>query len=507
MNLNHLFLKAWKEAGEGMKVIDGEEQLSFDELAKRSLLVAALLRRFAGDEERIGVVLPNSHAFLTSLLGILLARKAVVPINFLLRPPEVAHILADAGVKVVLTASAFRELFEGLKQVGAESVRAVYLDEVEQQIPGFLKRAAEREMLAPESLRACEEVAAEHLACLLYTSGTMGRFKGVMLSHRNLVANYQGCQELMGISQEDVFLCVLPTFHSFALTATTFLPLLNGARMVLMRRFNATQVLQLIERERVTHLMLVPAMYGVLLKTPQLGRANLTSLRFCISGGGPLFTALEEAFEKASGVRIMNGYGLTEAAPVVSVNLPWKHKRGSVGPLLPNVSVEIWGEDDKPLACGGIGEIIVRGESVMEGYWNLPRETAEGLTAERGLRTGDLGYLDEEGFLFITGRKKDLIICGGENIYPLEIENVLFGHPAVEEAAIVGVQEELRGEYPVAYVKLKEGESASVQELRAHCRERLADYKVPRAFHFVGEIPKSPSGKVLKGQLLARPED
>jgi long-chain acyl-CoA synthetase len=502
MNLNKLFLEEWKKADERDKVVDGEERLSFDALAKRSLLVAALLERFAGDVERVGMVLPNSNAFLSSLLGILLARKTAVPINFLLRPPEVASILQDSEVKLVLTATPFREMFDSLSGFGLDSVRPIYLDEIEEQIPQGMKEQALREMLTEENLRTCAEVSPEHLACLIYTSGTQGKFKGVMLSHRNLVANFQGCQELMGISQDDVFLCVLPTFHSFALTATTFLPLLNGARMVLMRRFNASQVLQLIEKERVTHLMLVPAMYGVLLKTVQLGKTNVESLGFCISGGGPLPGALEEAFEKATGKRLLNGYGLTEASPVISVNVPRKNKRGSIGPALPNVRVEIRGDKGEALPPKSVGEITVSGESVMMGYWNLPEESSEALTSDGWLRTGDLGYVDEEGFLFITGRKKDVIICGGENIYPMEIENVLYSHPAVEEVVVVGVKDEMRGEYPKGYVKLKENQGVSVQELRAFCRERLADYKVPREFQFIPEIPKSPAGKVLRSKLI-----
>jgi long-chain acyl-CoA synthetase len=307
---------------------------------------------------------------------------------------------------------------------------------------------------------------------------------------------------MMTIRPDDVFLCVLPLFHSFAITAAMLLPVLSGARIVLQRRFMASQTLKLISDERVSVLMLVPAMYELLVKSQLLGKTQLGSLRYAISGGGPLSPVLEKAFEDATGFPLLNGYGLTETAPVVSVNLPQKRRLGSIGFPLPNLRVEIWDDRDQRLEHGGIGEIMVQGDNVMKGYYGLEEETRQVITKEGWLHTGDSGFLDDDGFLYITGRKKDLIICGGENIYPQEIEDVIAAHPAVELVAVVGAHDKLRGEYPKAFVKLKEDCHVSARDLKEFCRRQLASFKVPREVEFLADLPCNVLGKVLKHMLV-----
>jgi long-chain acyl-CoA synthetase len=281
--------------------------------------------------------------------------------------------------------------------------------------------------------------------------------------------------------------------------------LLSGARLILQKRFMAGQTLKLISDERINVLMLVPAMYELLVKSQLLGKMQLGSVRYAISGGGPLSPLMEKAFEEATGIPLLNGYGLTEAAPVVSVNLPWKRRAGSIGSLLPNVRVEVWDDQGERLECGKIGEIMVKGDNVMKGYYGWEEETRQVITEDRWLHTGDCGFLDEDGFLYITGRKKDLIIYGGENIHPQEIEHVIASHPAVELAAVVGVHDKVRGEYPKAFVKLKENCRVSARELKEFCREHLAAYKVPREVEFLADLPRNVLGKVLK-HLLVRAE-
>jgi long-chain acyl-CoA synthetase len=355
---------------------------------------------------------------------------------------------------------------------------------------------------APEFTQSSGAVAQKHEyrnpALYLYTSGTTGRPKGVILTHRNLLHNVDSCAKAGEFDARDAFLCLLPFFHTYAITGTILLPLLNGCSMVLVDRFHPHKVLKLIEEHRISVFLAIPSMYRVLAMSE--GGFNVSSVRFPISGGEPLPIAVAEAFERRFGVHICEGYGQTEAAPVVTLNLPGKRKLGTVGLPLPGIEIEIWDDAKNPLPLETIGEIMVRGENVMEGYYHQPDETAKTITKD-WLHTGDLGKLDAEGFVTITGRKKDLIISAGENIYPREIEEVLATHPKVKEVAVIGVKDESRGEVPKAFLLLHEGMAVEDKELRAFCREKLAGYKVPKHFEVLADLPRTPTGKVLKRLL------
>jgi long-chain acyl-CoA synthetase len=268
--------------------------------------------------------------------------------------------------------------------------------------------------------------------------------------------------------------------------------------MVLVDRFHPHKVLKLIEEHRISVFLAIPSMYRVLAMAE--GGFNVSSVRFPISGGEPLPMAVADAFEKRFGVHICEGYGQTEAAPVITLNLPGKRKLGSVGLALPGIEIEIWDEAKNPLPLEEIGEIMVRGRNVMEGYYRLPEETAKALTRD-WLHTGDLGKIDAEGFVTITGRKKDLIISAGENIYPREIEEVLALHPKVKEVAVIGIKDEVRGEVPKAFLLVHDGVTVDDKELRAFCRDKLAGYKVPKHFEVLADLPRTPTGKVLKRML------
>jgi long-chain acyl-CoA synthetase len=308
----------------------------------------------------------------------------------------------------------------------------------------------------------------------------------------------ESCQQAGGFDHRDSFLCLLPFFHTYAITGTILLPLLNGSRMVLVDRFQPLKVMKLIEDHAISVFLAIPSMYRVLAHTE--GDFDLDSVRFPISGGEPLPVAVAEAFEKRFGVPIFEGYGQTEASPVISLNVPSGRKTGTVGRALPGVEVAIWDEQKNPVGVDVIGEIVVRAPSVMEGYYNLPEETSKTITRE-WLHTGDLGKMDAEGFVTITGRKKDLIISAGENIYPREIEEVLAQHPKVKEVAVIGVKDEVRGEVPKAFVIARDGMTVDEKELRHFCRENLAGYKVPRHFAIVPDLPRTPTGKILKRML------
>src|SRR6185436_15016843 len=325
-------------------------------------------------------------------------------------------------------------------------------------------------------------------ALYLYTSGTTGRPKGVVLTHRNLALNVESCQRTGEFDANDSFLCLLPFFHTYAITGTILLPLLSGCKMVLVDRFHPVKVLKLIGEHAVSVFLAIPSMYRVMAMTE--GDYNVNSVRFPISGGEPLPVAIAQAFEKRFGVPIFEGYGQTEAAPVISLNVPGKRKLGSVGLPLPGVDIEIWDEQKNPVETDVIGEIMVRGGNVMQGYYNLPDETAKTITRD-WLHTGDLGKKDAEGYVTITGRKKDLIISAGENIYPREIEEVLAQHPKVKEVAVIGVKDEARGEVPKAFVIARDGMTVDEKELRHFCRENLAGYKVPKHFDVVPDLPRT----------------
>ncbi len=500
-----LFGRVMEQAPHEEKVVDGEVRLPLAALAGQALGIARIIRQQRGaGPENIGILLPNSIGFLAAFFGVLLSGKTNVPVNFLLSPSEIHRILDDAKISLLLTALPFSELVRKMCEASGGTLKVVYLDQPE-MMQEYGEAKLDDTVGAITTLERDSGVGAEDAACLLYTSGTQGTAKGVMLSHRNLVANYKGCRELMAIKADDVFLCVLPLFHSFAITAAMLLPVLSGARVVLQGRFMASQTLKLVLDERVSVLMLVPAMYELLLKSQLLSKTQLGSLRYAISGGGPLSPLLEKTFEDATGMPLLNGYGMTEAAPVISVNLPQKRRPGSVGFPLPNLRVEIWDDRGQRLERGTVGEIMVQGDNVMKGYHGLEEETRQVITKKRWLHTGDCGFLDDDGFLYITGREKDLIICGGENIYPQEIEDVIAAHPAVELVAVVGAHDKLRGEYPKAFVKLKENCHVSARDLKEFCREQLASFKVPREVEFLADLPCNVLGKVLK-YLLVRAE-
>lgn len=443
-----------------------------------------LARRIAAEVpgDSVGILLLNSQRFLVSLLATWKAGKVAVPLNYLLPPQDLAFIIRDSGMRGLVSSKFFEDALAKIRPLFGEGGRVLMAD-AEEFVPPDP---------GPAGLEPRDP------ALYLYTSGTTGRPKGVVLTHANLVANVRACQEAGAFGPEDTFLCLLPFFHTYAITGTFLLPILNGSKMILVDRFQPAKVLKLIADHGVTCFLAIPSMYRVLASAE--GEFDVRSLRFPISGGEPLPVAVANAFEARFGVGIFEGYGQTEASPVVSLNVPGARKLGTVGRALPGVEVAVWNDQGQPVHPGEVGELMVRSESVMQGYHKLPEETRS--TISNGwLHTGDLGMMDEEGFLTITGRKKDLIISAGENIFPREIEEALVQHPAVREVAVVGVPDEVRGEVPKAFVIPADGASPDERELRRFCRERIAAYKVPKVFEFVEDLPRTPSGKVLKRML------
>jgi len=340
----------------------------------------------------------------------------------------------------------------------------------------------------------------EDLAVILYTSGTTGTPKGVALSHANLAANARAAAELYELDRRDWAVAVLPLSHSYGLTLMNAGNLL-GTRAVLLRWFNPEGVLEAVQKFRATSMSGVPTMFVYLLNYPEADRFDTSSMRVWGSGAAPLPVELVAPFERKFGGKLMEGYGLTEAAPVVSAHrLSGVRKLGSVGQPIPGVSVTIQDDADRTLPAGEVGEVCVMGPNVMLGYYRDPDETAR--TVRGGwLHTGDMGRLDGEGFLYIVERKKDLIIRGGFNIYPREVEEALYAFPKTAEAAVIGMPDPLMGEDVLAFVVLRDGETATADEVMAFCQTRLARYKCPKQVRFVSALPKSPIGKILRKEL------
>jgi long-chain acyl-CoA synthetase len=497
MNLARLGDESLAKFGEYVSLhFEGRDLTNAEQDRAASRVAGALRRLGVGPGDRVVVMLPNCPEVTQSYGGILKTGAVIVPVIFLLGAEEVAHILAHSEAKIVITSSDM--LWKVEPHIATlPSLRAVILVDGDGD-SRVLRLGAE--MAGEADAFEVVERGGDDIAVILYTSGTTGRPKGVALSHGNLAANARSAACLFELEREDWGVATLPLSHSYGLTLMNAGHLL-GTRAVLLRWFHPEAVLQVIQDFRAASMSGVPTMFVYLLNYPEAGRFDTSSMRVWGSGAAPLPVELVEPFERKFGGKLMEGYGLTEAAPVVSAHrLSGVRKLGSVGQPIPGVTVAIRDDDDRALPPGEVGEVCVKGANVMLGYYRDPEETAR--TIRGGwLRTGDMGRLDDDGFLFIVERKKDLIIRGGFNIYPREVEEVLYAFPKTAEAAVIGRPDSLMGEDVVAFVVLRDGESATASEVMAFCETRLTRYKCPKEVRFVGTLPKSPIGKILRKEL------
>lgn len=470
-----------------LAVADPALMLSYAELQAAARNIARRIQE-ESKAPHIGILLPTSSLGAAALLACWYAGRVPVPLNFLLAAEELAEIVRDAELDLILTVSHFAPSAEVLRKVtGARPL------ELNAQVLHDTGPSGAGGGEAGSS-------AGGDTAVILYTSGTQGRPKGVCLSHANLLSNARGAIEYARLDQDEMFFSVLPQFHCFGLTAMTIVPLLLGATVQYLPRFTPLAILETMREKRATIFMGVASMYAALLANKSASPEHFESMRLAISGGEPLPSNVFEGFQQRFGVTIYEGYGLTEASPIVSWNTQEFHRHGSVGRALPNIEVFAADAEHRPLSAGKTGELLVRGPNVMQGYHKQAEATAAVLN-NGVLATGDVGHVDADGFIYITGRAKEMIIVGGDNVYPREVENALTAHPAVAEAAVIGAPDALRGELPVAFVILKPDHSATEMELRAHCRERLAGFKVPRSVYIAQELPRGPTGKILKRAL------
>ncbi len=491
MNLATAFAQCAEKHPAKIAICWGESEVCYAALLAQSKAVAANLQTRFGVKpgDRVALWVKNCPEFVAAVFGILSAGAVVVPINNFLKPAEVSYIVNDSGANVLITDAELAAHFETLK-AARPSLKMLRVEE--------FSALNQSSILHSSSL--CSE---NDLAALLYTSGTTGHPKGAMLTHGNFLHNVASCMAALEIREDERVVVALPQFHSFMFTVGTLLPVLCGGGILLLKTLHPFKsVLEEIARHRGTILPAVPSFYRALLAVPEFGRLPL---RLCVSGGAPLPVEVFNEFTRKFPFPLREGYGPTESSPVATVNpIHGLNKPGSIGKPIPNVELSIRDETGQELPASATGEICIRGGNVMLGYWNQPEETAKALR-EGWLYTGDVGYRDAEGYYFITDRKKDMLLVNGINVYPREIEEVIYQFPGVKEAAVVGMPDPRKGEQPVAFVAAVEGQTLDERALLQFLRGKLADYKVPKRVIFMPALPRNATGKILKTALRQHP--
>ncbi|WP_050615992.1 long-chain-fatty-acid--CoA ligase [Bacillus testis] len=505
------------------------KEITFLELYEDALRFANYLKGLGVEKgDRIAIMLPNTPQSVIGYFGALFAGGVVVQTNPLYMERELEYQMKDSGTKIILTMDA---LYPRVATIQSKTdIEHVIVTAIKDYLP-FPKniiypyiqkrdlgisvnvRHGGQVHLLTEILKTSKPVEIplevdieKDLALLQYTGGTTGFPKGVMLTHKNLVANTKMCKAWMYKCKkgEESVLGILPFFHVYGMTTVLILAVMEAYKMILLPKFDIQTVLKTIDKQKPTLFPGAPTMYIAILNNKDLHKYDLSSIHSCISGSAPLPVEIQDQFEKVTNGKLVEGYGLTETSPVVHANFLWDRPRikGSIGVPWPDTDAAILSMDTgEPLPPNEVGEIAVKGPQVMKGYWNRPDET-ENVFKNGWLLTGDLGYQDEKGYFYIVDRKKDMIIAGGYNIYPREVEEVLYEHRDIQEAVVAGVPDPYRGETVKAYIVLKEGKETSEEELNAFVRKHLAAYKVPRSYEFRKELPKTAVGKILRRSLV-----
>lgn len=486
LSIQWALLRSLIRHGRRTLVVDDRGSYTGLKILAASYFVASEIERRC-TTDTVGVLLPTSGGFPIAALAGWMLGKTVVPLNYLLKQDELQYVIDHCGTDTIVSVGPM------LEHLGYEP-RCKHLLKLEDvSFKGV-----------PE-LRWPARSDPEDLAVLLYTSGTSGKPKGVMLTHRNLLSNVSQIDRFVEFTRDNhTFLSVLPQFHSFGLTVMTLLPLLLGQKVVYTARFVPQQVVRLFKQHKPTVFVAIPSMYGALLSVKTADPEDFTQVRYAVSGGEPLPEDVFRRFQERFGVAIHEGYGLTETSPVTHWCRPTEFRAHCVGLPLPDIEQRITCVDTgRPMEPGQEGEIRVRGPNVMKGYYKAPRETAEVFDEHCFFRTGDIGRVDEMGRLLITGRLKEMMIVGGENVFPREIEEVLNYHPDVFASGVTSRTCPNRGEEIVAFVQPEEGASPEPAALKAWCKERLAGYKIPREVRIIDALPRNPTGKIMRRELKA----
>jgi len=461
-----------------------DKQLTYGQLcAKIQAWANSLQAKGVKKGDKVGLFSKNCMEFVVAYFAIIKAGGVVVPFNFQLAAREIVYIVKDTGMKVLINKEPL-ELTEAL---------------AEENLTGTLAQYTFGDMDEPVTHTFVDYALQEDDNCtIIYTSGTTGKPKGAMLSHKNLVANAIGYTSVLHTNFNDIVLCVLPMYHCFAWTVSVTGNLMVGSTIVIQETYIFKDTMKLIAAHKINNFVGVPTMMQLFVKGAS--KEELARIKYFVSGGAPLPKILGEEFQKKFGLPVQEGYGLSEASPVVTVNPDDRIKLGSIGLPLPNVEVKILSEEGEEMPPNKVGELCARGDNIMLGY--LDNQEATAYTLRGGwLHTEDLAYKDNEGYIFIVDRLKDMIISSGENVYPREVEEAIYQHPAVAEVAVVGIPDKLRGQAICAYIVLKEGAQLDNRTIRKYLLGRIAPYKVPREFFYCPQLPKNSTGKILKRVL------
>ncbi len=503
LNLAHFLDATAREHPDTTAAILDDFRLSYAELASAARRVANVLRaKGIGHGDKVAMMVPNTPHFPIIYYGILQTGAAVVPVNVLLRRHEIQHYLNDSGAVAFI---AFRLFEEDARLAFLDTPTCHHLiitgapDDVE---PPSLGENLAHLTAAVDDFFDTYQTMPDDTAVILYTSGTTGVSKGAELTHFNMFFNaHYTWNSILDLHAGDTVLVALPLFHSFGQTCLMNASIIGGATMSMLSRFETGKAMEVIQRDRVAAIALVPTMYFFLLNQEGWEAYDLSSIRVAVSGGAALPEEIHRRFKERYGITILEGYGLSETSPVASFTQPGEKVRvGSIGKPIWGVEMRVMFDDGTFADPGEVGEIVIRGHNIMKGYINRPEATREAIDGG-WFHTGDLGRTDEDGFFYIVDRKKDLIIRGGMNIYPREIEEVLYQHPKVLEAAVVGIPDSIRGEEVKAYISPRHGEEITAEEIRTYIEGRLAKYKWPKEIEVLSELPKGPTGKLLKREL------
>lgn len=464
----------------------------FDRAVNRTAQMLAA--RGVGKGDVVSLLMPNGVEYIVAYFACFKLGALAGPVNSLLKSEEIAFVMNNSEAKALLIGSEFIERFEAARSSLSHLREVIVFDDERSATEGFSDARKDLPQV---------EIAPDDDAIIIYTSGTTGRPKGCLLTHRNLIANARQITDWMGFTKSDCLLTVMPLFHMNAVSVTTMTPLYAGASTVVSPKFSASKFWRIISDYKATSFGSVATMLSMLLATYPNGvpeNCETSQLRFAMCGSAPVPAEVLKRFEETFNCLVIEGYGLSESTCRSTFNPPNAHRRpGSCGQAIGN-EMQIVDDNDNELPDGELGEIVLRGENILKGYFKNEEATRR---AFRGgwFHTGDIGYRDSDGFFYIVDRKTDMIIRGGENIYPREIDEVLYQHPAVQAAAVIGVPDDLYGEEVAAFIVLKEGVQATEDEIKNFCRQRLADYKCPKTVRFVADIPKGPTGKLLKRDL------
>jgi len=503
MVLNDLITDGNKSFPKKPALVYGKETFSYRKLEEEiNQLATGLLELDVKFGDRIAIFLYNRPEFLIVYFAVLRLGAIPVPLNYLWKEEELSFVVSDSGAKVLFTETNLLQTGLNLRNRIPNLGKVILVDRSAGPPESVI---AYRSLFRPEQKRPFPITAGSDVAVLIYTSGTTGFPKGVMLTHDNLIANVESCRKAISLSAKDRFLCILPMFHSFAFTACVLIPLALGSTLCVVSKSTPLRGLMTeIIRRRITVFIGIPDFYQIFseIRIPFFVKIMLrifNPIRLAISGAAPLSPKILAAFENRFHIPLLEGYGLTEAAPVVTLNPLQKRKTGSIGIPLPGVAIKIVSETGEEIPAGQVGELAVRGKNIMAGYFNRLEDTRE-VIRDGWLLTGDLGTKDEEGYFFIVDRKKEMIDSRGLNIYPREVEAVLYRHPDVKEAAVIG-ELTSTGEIPVAFIVLKEGRETKSREILDFLKIYLATYKLPRRIIFKTDLPHNATGKISKREL------